>query len=189
MEKEKTLHQDTIVSPSHLLRDNFGRAHNYLRISLTERCNLRCTYCMPEEGIPLRDKAHFMSNEEIFEIAQTYVRLGVNKIRLTGGEPLVRKNVEDIILKLGSLNVELAISSNGILVDKYIDTFKQAGLKSVNISLDSLNPEKQEKITRRDYYDKILKNIYLLLDEGFKVKINVVVMKGINDNELIDFID
>lgn len=170
------------------LVDSFGRVHDYLRISLTERCNLRCTYCMPEEGIPLRDKSHFMRNEEIIEIAKIYTKLGVKKIRLTGGEPLVRKGADDIIRKLGSLGVELVITTNGILVDQFIDVFKEAGIKSVNISLDSLIPERQAKISRRDYFDRIMSNIDLMLKEGFTVKINMVVMNGVNDDELVDFV-
>lgn len=169
--------------------DSFGRVHNYLRISLTERCNLRCTYCMPEEGIPLRDKSHFMTHEEIFAMAKIFTQLGVNKIRLTGGEPLIRKGVDNIIKNLGSLNTELAITTNGILVDKHIESFKQASIQSVNVSLDSLIAEKQKKISRRDYFHRILNNIDLLVNENFKVKVNVVVMKGVNDDELSDFVE
>ena len=180
-EENETLDQTQLV-------DSFGRVHDYLRISLTERCNLRCTYCMPEDGIPLREKSHFMRNEEIYEIAKIYSKLGVNKIRITGGEPLVRKGSADIIRKLGSLGVELVITTNGILVDQFIDVFKEAGIKSVNVSLDSLIPERQAKISRRDYFNRIMNNIDLLLQEGFTVKINVVVMNDVNDNELVDFI-
>lgn len=172
-----------------LLTDRFGRAHNYLRISLTERCNLRCFYCMPEEGIPLRDKSHFMKSEEIISMAETFTKLGVNKIRLTGGEPLIRKDAANIIKNLGQLNTELAITTNGILVDQFIDTFKEAGIRSVNVSLDSLNPERQAKISRRNYFDRIFSNVHLLLKEGFEVKLNMVVVEKVNDDELIDFIE
>jgi len=144
---------------------------------------------MPEEGIPLKDKAHFMSNEEIFEISKIFTELGVNKIRLTGGEPLIRKCSSDIIRALGTLDTELAITTNGILVDKFIDTFKEAGIQSVNVSFDSLKPERQAMITRRDYFHRIIRNIHLLLDEGFHVKVNVVVMNNVNGDELIDFIE
>jgi GTP 3',8-cyclase len=169
--------------------DSFNRIHDYLRISLTERCNLRCFYCMPKEGIPLRDKSHFMKSEEIFRIAKLFTDLGVKKIRLTGGEPLIRKCSHEIIRELGTLNVELAITTNGILVDQFIDTFKEAGIKSINLSLDSLKPERQAIITRRNYFNRILRNIHLLLDEGFHVKINMVVMNKVNDDELIDFVE
>ena len=174
---------------NHQLVDSFGRKHDYLRISLTERCNLRCFYCMPEEGIPLRDKSHFMRIEEIIKIASTFTELGIKKIRLTGGEPLLRKGSHEVIQHLGKLNVELAITSNGILVDQFIDTFKEAGIRSVNISLDSLKPEKQTMISRRNYSERIFNNIRLLIDEGFNVKLNMVAMNNVNDDELVNFID
>ena len=111
------------------LIDSFGRKHDYLRLSLTERCNLRCFYCMPKEGIPVKAKSNFMSDREVFQIAETFAELGVKKIRLTGGEPLVRKHAQEIIRDLSSLDVELAISTNGILVDRFIETFKKANNK------------------------------------------------------------
>lgn len=174
--------------PKHIV-DNFGRVHDYLRISLTERCNLRCFYCMPEEGIKLRDKSEFMTSEEVLFIAKKYVELGVKKIRLTGGEPLIKKNVEELIRELGKLPVELSITTNAILVDQFLDVFKEAGIKAVNVSLDSLKTSKIDDISRRKYGDRILANINLLIDEGFKVKVNAVMMKGVNDDEIIDFIE
>lgn len=179
--------QPTITN--HQLTDQFGRKHDYLRMSLTERCNLRCFYCMPQDGIPRRDKSHFMKSEEVFRIAEIFTQLGVNKIRLTGGEPLIRKCSHEIIRALGNLNVELAISTNGILVDQFIDTFKEAGIQSVNVSLDSLKQERQTAISIGNYFDRILGNIHLLLDEGFHVKVNMVVMNKVNSDELIDFIE
>ncbi len=172
-----------------ILTDTFGRAHQYLRISLTERCNLRCTYCMPAEGIPLSPKSHLMSADEIYTIAKTFVDHGVTKIRLTGGEPLVRKDAPIILEKLATLPVELAITTNAIIVDKYISTFKKCGIKSINVSLDSLDREKFKHITRRDYFEKVYANILLLIAEGFNVKVNVVLIKDFNDNEIIDFIN
>lgn len=171
-----------------LLLDDFGRKHNYLRISITEHCNLRCTYCMPEEGIVLTPKSHLMTADEIVSIAETFVNLGVTKIRLTGGEPLVRKDVKDIILRLGKLGVDLSITTNGILVANYIKAFKEAGIKTVNISIDSLVKDKFNEITRRDYFDVVQKNMDLLLQEKFNVKLNVVLIKLFNDNEILDFI-
>lgn len=168
--------------------DRFGRKHDYLRISLTERCNLRCFYCMPEEGIPLRDKKEFMSSEEVIEIAKTFVDLGVKKIRLTGGEPLIKKDAPNMIRELGKLPVELAITTNAVLVDKFIDIFKEAGIKSVNVSLDSLKEGRFNMISRRNYFERIFKNIELLIENGFNVKLNVVVIKGLNDDEIIDFV-
>lgn len=171
------------------MQDNHGRVHNYLRISITEHCNLRCTYCMPAEGIALTPRAHLMTAEEIVTIAQTFVKLGVNKIRLTGGEPLVRKDAKDIIKRLGKLGIELTLTTNGILVHEFIDTFKQAGITTLNVSIDSLKQDKFNQITRRNYFEKVIENIDLLEENGFKVKLNVVVIKGFNDNEIIDFIE
>ena len=171
-----------------ILQDTLGRNHNYLRISITEHCNLRCTYCMPAEGIALTPKAHLMTADEILTIAKTFVDLGVTKIRLTGGEPLVRKDAKAIILRLGKLGVHLTLTTNGILVPDFISTFKEAGIMSVNISIDSLVKEKFNQITRRNYYDKVLENIDLLICEGFHVKLNIVLIKAFNDNEIIDFI-
>ncbi|WP_242205725.1 GTP 3',8-cyclase MoaA [Aestuariivivens insulae] len=172
-----------------ILKDTHGRAHSYLRISLTERCNLRCSYCMPAEGVQLSPKGHLMSYEEIYEIAKTFVEHGVTKIRLTGGEPLVRKDISVILEKLASLSVELSITTNAVNVDRHIDTLKTNGIKTINVSLDSLNAEKFKHITRRDYFEKVYNNILLLNSEGFKVKVNVVLMKDFNDNEIIDFIN
>lgn len=168
--------------------DRFGRVHDYLRIALTERCNLRCQYCMPEEGIPLREKAEFMRSEELIEIAKTFVEMGVRKIRLTGGEPLVKKDIAHILSELGKLPVELAITSNGVVVDKYVDDLWNAGVRQINISLDSLQEKRFHEITRRDYFQRVMSNIRLLIARGFHVKINVVVMRGINDDEIEDFV-
>jgi molybdenum cofactor biosynthesis protein A len=171
------------------MQDTHGRGHNYLRISITEHCNLRCTYCMPAEGIALTPRAHLMTADEIVTIAQTFVSLGVNKIRLTGGEPLVRKDAKDIISRLGKLGVELTLTTNGILVHDFIDTFKEAGISTLNVSIDSLKKEKFNEITRRNYFDKLIENLELLEINGFNVKLNVVVIKNFNDNEIIDFIE
>ena len=170
------------------LHDTFGRGHNYLRISITEHCNLRCTYCMPADGIDLTPKAHLMTADEILQIASTFVRLGVDKIRLTGGEPLVRKDARDIILRLGELGTQLTMTTNGLLVHQFIDTFKQAKIKTINVSLDTLVKKKYQQITRRDSFAAVLENIDLLLAEGFRVKINVVLMQGFNRDEIVDFI-
>jgi cyclic pyranopterin phosphate synthase len=144
---------------------------------------------MPEEGVALRDKSHFMTAEETIEIAKTFVDLGVKKIRLTGGEPLIKKNAHLIIEELGKLPVELTLTTNGILVDKYLNSFKNAGIKSVNVSLDSLKEDRFNEISRRSYFDRIKENINLLIKEGFEVKINAVLIKGVNDDEIIDFIN
>lgn len=172
-----------------ILTDSFGREHTYLRISLTELCNLRCTYCMPAEGIQLSPKSHIMSFEEVYDLAKLFVDNGVTKIRLTGGEPLVRKDVEVVLKKLSTLPVELTMTTNAVLVDRYIEVLKACGIRKLNLSLDTLDPIKFKDITRRDNFEKVYHNIQLLIDEGLEVKINAVLMKGFNDNEIIDFIN
>jgi cyclic pyranopterin phosphate synthase len=144
---------------------------------------------MPAEGIALTPKPHLMTANEIVSIAQTFVKLGVTKIRLTGGEPLVRKDAKEIIQRLGKLGVELTLTTNGILVHDFVESFKEAHIKELNLSIDSLVEEKFNKITRRNYFSQFIKNLQLLDDHGFKLKLNVVVMKGFNDNEIIDFIE
>ena len=172
-----------------ILLDSHGRDHAYLRISLIERCNLRCTYCMPEEGVALSPKSHLMTYEEIYKIAKTFSDHGVTKIRLTGGEPLIRKDIPVILEKLATLPVELSITSNAVIIDKFIDVLKANGVNKINVSLDSLDEGKFKHITRRNEFKKVYNNILLLVEEGFKVKVNAVLMKGFNDNEIIDFIN
>ncbi len=172
-----------------MIIDQHQRIHSYLRISLIERCNLRCTYCMPEEGIPLLPKSHIMQNEEIVGISKEYVKLGVTKIRLTGGEPLMRKGLDDILEGLQALNVDLGMTTNAILLDKHWDLLKRTGCTKINISLDSLVAEKMNALSRRNKFDIIMKNILETIKRGFEVKINVVLLKGTNDNEIVDFIE
>lgn len=170
------------------IKDQFGRKHDYLRISLTEKCNLRCTYCMPMEGIKLSPRKELATAAEIYEMAKCFVDLGVKKIRLTGGEPLVRKDFPQVLDQLSQLPVELAISTNAVLVDQYISLFKKTGLRKINVSLDTLQANKFQEITRRNDFEKVFENIQLLLDEGFEVKLNIVLIKSFNDDEIIDFI-
>lgn len=177
------------MSPLAPITDQFGRIHDYLRISLTERCNLRCFYCMPEEGIVLRPKSNFMTQEELLNIAGTFVSMGVKKIRLTGGEPLVRNDAAEIMKALGKFPIELVITTNGVVADRFIPAFHEAGIRTINVSLDSLQPEKLRKITRRDHVDQVMNNIELLLREGFRIKLNAVLIKGVNDDEILDFIE
>jgi cyclic pyranopterin phosphate synthase len=143
---------------------------------------------MPETGVQLSPKSHLMTYEEIYTIAKTFVDHGVTKIRLTGGEPLIRKDIDVILEKLATLPVELSITSNAVIIDRFIEVLKTNGVKSINVSLDSLDREKFKEITRRDEFEKVYNNILLLVSEGFKVKVNAVLIKGFNDNEIIDFI-
>ncbi len=176
----------TKVTP--ILTDTHGRTHNYLRISLSEKCNLRCTYCMPPDGIALTPRADLMTAAEIEQFARVFVANGVDKIRLTGGEPLVRKDFTQILEKLAKLPVKLSITTNALLTHRFIDDFKRNGLNDINVSLDSLNAEKFKLITRRDQYKKAFDNINQLINEGFRVKINAVLMKNFNEDEIVDFV-
>lgn len=171
------------------LVDTFGRKHDYLRISLTERCNLRCVYCMPEQGIELKPGSSYMQKDEVIAIASEFVRLGVRKIRLTGGEPLVRKDAAEIIGALSGMGVEIAITTNAVLVDQFVDVFEECGIRALNVSIDTFNPERMKSIVRRDYAERILRNIEMLQERNFKLKLNAVLVKGMNDDELIDFIE
>ena len=172
-----------------MIEDSFGRVHDYLRISLTDNCNFRCFYCMPEEEYDFTPASRLMQTDEIVELAKIFVAQGVKKIRLTGGEPLVRKDATAIILALGKLPVELVITTNGTRIAEMLPILKEAGIKTVNISLDTLQPDKFLLITRRDVFHQVRSNIELLLQKKFIVKVNVVVMKGLNDGEIRDFIE
>jgi cyclic pyranopterin phosphate synthase len=171
-----------------MLIDKYNRVHNYLRVSLTDNCNLRCFYCMPEEDYEFTKQANLMQVEEIESLAKTFVQLGVNKIRLTGGEPLVRKDAADIILRLAKLPVKLTLTTNGTRLHEFVDVLEEAGVPSLNISLDTLQAGTFQHLTRRDQFQRVMDNIQLLINRNFHVKINVVVMKGLNDGEINDFI-
>jgi GTP 3',8-cyclase len=171
-----------------MIADSFGRIHDYLRISLTDNCNFRCFYCMPEEEYDFTPASRLMQTDEIIKLAEIFVANGVKKIRLTGGEPLVRKDAAQIIAALGKLPVELVITTNGTRIAEMLPVLKKADIKTINISLDTLQPEKFFMITRRDVFHQVRSNIELLLQHKIKVKINMVVMKGLNENEINDFI-
>jgi cyclic pyranopterin phosphate synthase len=172
-----------------MIADSFGRVHDYLRISLTDNCNFRCFYCMPDEEYDFSPASKLMQPDEILKLARVFVEHGVKKIRLTGGEPLVRKDAAEIIAALGKLPVELVITTNGTRIAQMLPTLLEAGIKSINISLDTLQPEKFILITRRDAFHQVRSNIELLLQHKIEVKINMVVMKGLNDVEIIDFVE
>ena len=144
---------------------------------------------MPEEDYEFTPPARLMQAGEIESIAKIFVELGVNKIRLTGGEPLVRKGAEDIIMRLSKLPVKLTLTTNATRLHDFVDVLKEANVHSLNISLDTLQSEKFQLITRRDQFDRVYENIHLLIKNNFHIKVNVVVMKGLNDNEINDFIE
>jgi cyclic pyranopterin phosphate synthase len=173
------------------LLDRYGRSHTYLRISVIEKCNLRCRYCMPEEGVPLLPKDDLLSFEEIERLAALFVQLGVRKIRLTGGEPLVRRGVDELIARIGRLKAHglqrLAITSNALLLRQHLRALLAGGLDAVNLSLDTLRPDRFRAITLRDGCEETIAAIDAASEAGFKsVKVNAVVMAGVNDDELVD---
>lgn len=173
------------------LSDSFQRPIDYLRISVTDRCNLRCIYCMPSEGVNLLEHEDILSYEEIYHVAQVAAELGISKIRITGGEPLARLGLSSLIKMLASIDLitDISLTTNGLLLGRYAAELKQAGLRRVNVSLDTLKPDKFKFITRQsDKLDDVLESIEVAKAVGLNpVKINVVAMAGINDDELFDF--
>ncbi|KAJ1958591.1 hypothetical protein GGI12_004693 [Dipsacomyces acuminosporus] len=189
---EKVQHKQEENLPA--LTDLFGRFHNYLRISVTERCNLRCKYCMPEEGIDLTKDDKLLSTEEIIRLARVFVEQGVDKIRLTGGEPTVRKDIIDLVRGLDGLRPlglrKIAMTTNGIALRRKLPLLREAGLDGINISLDTRDPRKFELFTRRRGCEHVLRAI----DDAGKlnfdfVKVNVVVMRGQNEDEVPAFVE
>jgi molybdenum cofactor biosynthesis protein A len=170
------------------LVDSHGRVHDYLRVSLIEKCNLRCRYCMPENP-DWTPKEDLCTTEELLQLIDQFMEFGIKKVRLTGGEPLVRKDVDVILEHLSGYDAELSMTTNGILADRYLSLLKKYGVNKLNVSLDTLKPDKFAMITRRSGFEKVISNIHLLVNEGFNVKVNAVIMRGMNDGELIDFVE
>lgn len=172
------------------LMDSFGRVHRDLRISVTDRCNFRCTYCMPEEGMQWLRREDVLSFEEIERIARLMVdRYGITSIRLTGGEPTVRAHLPDLIRRLAELPVDLALTTNGTSLSHQAEALAAAGLKRINISIDTFRRDRFLAITRRDELATVLAGIDAALAAGLSpVKLNAVMMRGVNDDELLDFI-
>ncbi|KAL1899834.1 hypothetical protein Sste5346_002700 [Sporothrix stenoceras] len=182
---------------SDFLTDSFQRQHDYLRISLTERCNLRCLYCMPEEGVELSPARQLLTTPEIVLLANVFVAQGVNKIRLTGGEPTVRRDILPLMQQLGALQRlglrELCLTTNGLALHRKLEAMVEAGLTGVNLSLDTLDPRQFSLMTRRDGFSAVKRSMDRILElnkagAGIRLKINCVVMRGLNDNELGDFV-
>ncbi|KAI0460439.1 molybdenum cofactor biosynthesis protein 1 B [Xylaria acuta] len=183
---------------SDFLVDNFHRQHDYLRISLTERCNLRCIYCMPEDGVPLSPQRELLTTPEIIMLSSLFVSQGVTKIRLTGGEPTVRRDILPLMRQIGALRPnglrELCLTTNGLALHRKLDGMVEAGLTGVNLSLDTLDPWQFQIMTRRKGFDAVMKSIEKVLElkklgAGIKLKINSVVMRGVNDREIIPFVE
>jgi len=175
-----------------MLIDSFQRKISYLRVSVTDRCDFRCTYCMSEdmEFLPKKD---VLSLEELDRLCNTFIDLGVKKLRITGGEPLVRKNIMQLFKnlgkKLGKGLEELTLTTNGSQLDRYAEDLLSAGVRRINISLDSLNKKKFKNITRNGDFDKVMKGIMLAKKSGLKIKINTVALKGINDDEILNLVN
>ncbi len=174
-----------------MLIDNHGRTVNYLRIAVTDRCNLRCFYCMPAEGIDYVPKKHLLSYEEMLRLVRILATMGISKVRITGGEPFVRKGIMDFILKLSQVEgiEQINLTTNGILTAPFIPQLLEMGIHSVNLSLDSLDKERFFKITRRDELHKVLDTLHLLVKNKVKTKINCVVMDGQNMEDILPMVN
>lgn len=172
------------------LVDSFGRRINYLRISLTDLCNFRCIYCLPPRGLPVLPQCQLLSRTEIVRFVKIIGRLGVNRIRLTGGEPLLRQDILEIIRSLKEIETvkDLSITTNGSRLTPMLGPLKEAGLDRINISLDSLNPQRFCEITRSDSYRQVMDATFVALNAGFPVKLNMVAIKGLTPEEIIRFV-
>jgi len=173
------------------LVDPQGRTLNYLRLSVTDRCNLRCRYCMPAEGIQQVPHSDILTLEETLRLCSLFTEMGVNKIRITGGEPLVRKGVLSLMTSLAQLPTrpEVLLTTNGLVLAEHLAELKAAGIKRINLSLDSLDAKTFTDITRRQGFEKVRSALDLILEMGLGLKLNVVVLPGINDHEIPDFVE
>lgn len=173
------------------MKDRFGRNITYLRISVTDLCNLRCKYCMPESGVKSLCHSDILSIEEIVEIVKVASKNGIKKIRLTGGEPLVRRGFINLCKQISEINEieDIAITTNGVYLKEIADELFENKVRRINFSLDTLVKEKYNDITRRNDFDKTMESLFYVIKKGFKVKINVVLIGGFNDDEIQDFVN
>lgn len=173
------------------LRDKFGRKISYLRLAITDRCNLRCQYCMPSHGIDIVNRKELLSYKEMYRLTRVLSELGVNKVRLTGGEPFVRKDFVNFLesLSFNDKLDEINITTNGALISNHINKLEALNINAINLSIDSLQKEKFAKITRRDVFDEVYETFEKLEKSNLKLKLNVVVQSGFNTDEIIDFIE
>ncbi|MEA3512018.1 MAG: GTP 3',8-cyclase MoaA [Campylobacterota bacterium] len=174
-----------------MLIDGHNRVVNYLRVSVTERCNFRCQYCMPEKPFSWVPHENLLSYEDMFEFIKVCIDDGIKKIRLTGGEPLLRHGLDNFVKMISSYapDIDLSLTTNAFLLEETAQALKDAGLKRVNVSLDSLKPEVAHHIAQKDVLDKVLRGIKKADEVGLKIKINCVPLKDVNDTELIDILE
>jgi len=201
IDRKRTARNTAIQSAkpfSAFLTDTFNRQHDYLRISITERCNLRCQYCMPEEGVSLSPAKHILTPQEIIYLSSLFVSQGVTKIRLTGGEPTIHPQILSILREIGFLRRhglrELALTTNGLTLVRKLDAMVEAGVTGINLSLDTLDPFQFEIMTRRRGHDQVMKSISRILEMRragvpIKLKINAVVIRGLNDAQILPFVE
>jgi cyclic pyranopterin phosphate synthase len=182
--------EDRPMNEKILLRDGYGRVIDYLRISVTDRCNLRCFYCMPACGIPFLPHENILSYEELLRIVDIFLELGIRKIRITGGEPLVRKNILYLMDELGSRLPleELTLTTNGTMLAECVDNLYKAGIRRVNVSLDTLDRKRYERVAGADLFPLVLEGIETARSREMHVKLNVVAIKGVNDHEFAEFV-
>ena len=173
------------------LIDNHGRTINYLRLAVTDRCNLRCNYCMPSEGINFVKNEKLLSIPELERVSKALVNLGIDKIRITGGEPFVRKDLMVLLRSLSQMEGlnDISVTTNATLIGPHIDELKELGIKNINVSLDSINRETFERITRRKQFDIVHNNLIRLITEGFNVRINFIVLEGQNEQDILPILD
>ena len=174
-----------------MLIDGYGRKHDYLRVSVTERCNFRCQYCMPEKPFSWVPKENLLSYEDLFKFIKAAIDEGITKVRITGGEPLLREGLDTFIKMVYDYknDIDLALTTNAFLLPNAAQKLKDAGLKRINISLDTLRPDVAAKIAQKDVLKTVLKGIQAADDAGLKIKINCVPIKGINDQEIVEVLD
>ncbi len=179
----------TAAIPPRLI-DSFGRVHNNLRISVTDRCNIRCFYCMPAENVEFMDRESLLTYEEIERVVRIGVSLGIDRVRLTGGEPLVRRDLPILVSKLAAIPgiVDIGLTTNGILLEEQAEALRDAGLRRLNISLDALDPVVFRKVTRRDGYERVLAGIEAARRAGFSpIKLNAVSVRGLTEDQIVPF--
>lgn len=174
-----------------MLIDNHNRKINYLRLAVTDRCNLRCNYCMPSEGIDFAENSKLFTIDELSRLSKIMVEQGIDKIRITGGEPFVRKDLMTLLRNLTALTGlnDISITTNATLIGPYIDELKELGIKNINVSLDAIDRETFERITRRDQYDTVQNNLIRLISEGFNVRINFIVLDNQNTQDILPILE